>query len=142
MIMKTIDENILSDIVSDDDAELLFTVLANTNYAFKFHIFYDTPAAADFKYNLANNGATITLVRIRKKSINPGTSAYVITAAQTVFGTSTSIATASATPGEIEISGIVQVGASGGIISFQWSQNTSTASATTVRAGSFLEFSK
>lgn len=138
-VLKSSDEAITEDTDLSDDFVLQFGVKANKTYVFCAEVFYDTPAAADFKYDVNGPGSP-TLVRIETKSRAPGAT-EIVASGQTAFafGPNT-ITTASATPGWIGLSGFVQNGVNAGTVSIRWAQNSSSASATTVRAGSFLKY--
>jgi hypothetical protein len=59
---------------------------------------------------------------------------------KTAFSQSTSIAGAGTTGGFVEINGIIHNGVNGGVVRFQWAQDTLDASNTTVLSGSYLEW--
>lgn len=140
-IVKNADETTASDTTLSDDAQLKFSVLASTKYRFRFVIFYDTPTAADLKFTIAGPAAP-TLLQIQTKAIVPGATAYSAIAIQTAFAFGPTVLLESAgTNGFIEIEGILHNGANAGTVSFQWAQNTSNGSNTTVRAGSYVEYS-
>ena len=122
-----------------DDADLLFGVQASQRYTFRCRVFFDTTAAADFKYQLQGPGSP-TLLRYETKHIVPGATAYAGQAVQTAFAQSNAIAGAGTTGGFVEINGILHNGANGGLVSIQWAQNTIDASNTTVLAGSYIEW--
>lgn len=141
-VLKTADETTASDTTLSDDAILKFTVAANTKYHFRLVIFYDTPTAADFKYDV-NGPASPTLLQLHTRHVAPGATAYAGIAIQTAFAFGpTSITETSGTNGCILIDGILHNGANAGTVAFRWAQNTSNGSNTTVRAGSYLEWSQ
>lgn len=138
-IFKTADQTKNTDAVLADDAALLFPVLANTKYAFRMRVFFDTTAAADFKYAIAGPAAP-TLARIVHKAIDPtALTTLGTTSAVAAVGSTALAAGAGTTGGYIEIEGIWHNGANAGNVSFQWAQNTSNGSDTIVRAGSYVE---
>lgn len=138
MITKITDETTNTDVTLSNDAKLLFPVLANTKYWFKFRIHYDTPTAADFKFDI-NGPGTPTLVDYITKVFAPGSVSPVHTR-QTAFAVSIQVLETSGTRGYIEVDGILHNGANAGNVTFRWAQDTSNASNTTVRAGSRVEF--
>jgi hypothetical protein len=135
-VIKLADEAIVSDTTFSDDGEIEFPVLENTKYAFRIVAFYETPAAADFKWSLGGPAAP-TLVRYRARQVEFGVARTDVE--QTAFGISSAMATGAATAGMVDIQGIVHVGASAGSIRLRWAQNTSDVGQTIVRAGSFIE---
>ena len=136
---KGADETTSSDTTLSDDAELTFDVNAGATYKFRFIVFYDTPAAADFKYSVTCP-ASPALVSITTKSIAPGATTQAITRQSACGFGPTAITETSGTDGYIEIEGVVQNGANAGSIAFQWAQNSSSGTNTTVRKGSVVEY--
>jgi hypothetical protein len=120
---------------------LKFTTIANTKYVFRFHINANTSNAADFQLALNHTGTT---TGTRWSHLN-GTSAGVYAiigglSKTTANGTSIPITGNQTGDLPIIIWGYISVGATGGTLAFQWAQNTSNASSTTVYQGSFLEY--
>jgi hypothetical protein len=138
-VKKSSDETIQSDNTLNTDGALVFSTASNTKYHIRGRIYFDTSAAADFKYRFQNSGTT-TLLRGLTIHVVPGTSTLVPTV-ETGAPTTTQAVTGTGTNGGyIEFDFILHQGATAGGFSFQWCQNTSDASNTTVRAGSFLEY--
>jgi hypothetical protein len=118
---------------------LSFAVAANTKYAWRAHIHYNTPAAADIKVQWTGP-ASPTLVRIFLAGMAPDGVNWLGTTIATAFSSANSLLGAANTAGYIEFSGILQNGANAGTVHFQWAQNTTTASDTTVYAGSHIDY--
>lgn len=136
---KGADETTNTDTTLSDDSELSFDVSANATYKFRFTIFYDTPTAADFKYEITCP-ASPTLVSITTTAIAPGATSETITRESSCsFGPNT-ITETSGTDGYLVIDGVIQNGANAGSVDFQWAQNTSNGSDTTVYKGSLVEY--
>lgn len=141
-VSKANDEARASTTTLADDSTLAFPVQANKKYRFRAKIFYDTPGAADFKFDV-NGPASPTLVQIETKSVGPGTSALSNIGLKTAFAfTAVAVTDTSGTGGSAEFEGIVHNGANAGTVSLRWAQNTSNVGDTTVRAGSYLEYSE
>ena len=138
IVFKTADESLQNNTFQDDD-HLSFAVAANTKYAWRAHIHYDTPAAADIKVQWTGP-ASPTLVRIFLAGMAPDGVNWLGTTIASAFSTASSLLGAANTAGYIEFSGILQNGANAGTVHFQWAQNTTTASNTTVYAGSHLYY--
>lgn len=135
-INKTSDETTNTDTALSDDAALTFAVAANTKYGYRFHIVWNTPAAADFKFAFTcPSSPTLTRTNgMRTVASGTGTS-FIHTASgdvETVAGTSTD--------GWAQGEGILQNGANAGNVTIQWAQNSSNGSNTTVYAGSYIEY--
>lgn len=137
-VFKATDESTNTDTTYTDDAALKFAMLASTTYAIRGMIFYDTPAAADFKYQF-NGPASPTLVRVGSFCVGPGGSGFNGPFTNEAYATSNA-ATGGATFGWAEFAGMVRNGVNPGTFAVQWAQNTSNASNTTVLAGSFIEY--
>ena len=139
-VLKSADETITSDNTLDDDAILKFAMAANTKYTFRARIFFDTTAAADFKYRHAGP-ASPTLVRVHRREVIAGGTADTTSTVDVAYSAADiSLAGAGTTGGYIELDGTIHNGANAGDFTFQWAQNMSDASNTTVRAGSYVEW--
>lgn len=139
-VRKTADETISSDATLGDDAVLKFAMLANTKYSFRARIFFDTSAAADFKYRHSGPAAP-TLVRIHRREVIAGGTADTTSTVDAAYSAADiSLIGAGTTGGYIELDGVIHNGANAGDFVFQWSQDTSNASNTTVLAGSYIEW--
>ena len=136
--MKTADESRNLTITVANDTDIQFDLAANTKYRFQGNIFFDTVAAADFKWRIAGpTGAT--LIRIHRYNIAPGTTTHSDIAVDTAYSVADiAVTSGGADGGYVHFQGIIFNGGTAGTFAFQWAQNTSNASNTTVRAGSFL----
>lgn len=122
---------------ADDD--LSFAMDVATNYTFSMEVFYDTSAAADFKFDIDSTGATDpTSISLYIQYLAPAAIAYVA-AGHTVVNTTVSI-TAGAGEGHIMITGRVTNGADAGNLRLRWAQNTSDPGNTRVLRGSSLRY--
>jgi len=135
---KPTDQSKTADTTLANDTNLIFNpVTAGYKYAIRGRIFFDTGATPDFKFRIGGS-STITPIRVFTKHVVPGTTAFV-NAIETAFPTTTQAVTgAGTTGGYIEIDGEFTVTVTG-TIALQWAQNTSSATATKVLAGSYLE---
>lgn len=137
---KRLNETTNTDTTFNDDAELKFAVEANEKYWFRFVVFYDTPTAADFKWQLAGPSSP-TLILYDGFALPPGATSLTITR-DTAFGSAHSLTETSGTKGRLVVEGILHNGSNEGTVAFQWAQNTSNGSNTTVYAGSYVEWGK
>jgi hypothetical protein len=133
-VIKTADESTATDTTLSDDNTLLFTTAANTEYAIRFRIYFSANATPDLKWLVHHSGTT---TRIWYKHYTVGTA---VALANNVFTTETTTTRATNTDGSITIFCMLQVGASGGTLSFQWAQNTSDGNNTTIQEGSYMEY--
>lgn len=127
-VFKSSDETISSDNTLSNDSELSFSVEANKKYIVMYGINLTSGATPDFKHAFSVPSGTVGY-RFTAFSGTPTTSSDITTAsASSTTGTRSSFVlmatlTTSSTPGTVY---------------FQWAQNTSDASNTTVHGGSFL----
>lgn len=138
-VKKGTTETIASDSTLSNDADLKFTMAANTTYAFRMQVFFSTSAAADFKWRHSGPAAPTAVSITRRNIIAGGTSISQI-AEDTAYSAADVALLASAGLGIVWIEGIITNGANAGDFNFQWSQNTLDASNTSVLAGSYLEW--
>jgi hypothetical protein len=139
LLKKTADENKGSNTTLANDNTLFFTMLANTKYRIQLKIHFEAPATPGFKFALSFGTATTSLVRIERQLRAPAATAYTI-ASDTAATASTAVTGNAATNGYLEIDMIIQVSGTGGVFGFQWAQSVSSATVSTVRAGSILEY--
>lgn len=143
VVEKTTDETITSDSTLSDDATLKFSVSANTKYRFRFVVFFRSPDTPDFKFALSGPSSP-TLLSARMSYA----AAFGAVIHSRPFGQYSGLAASltgspSGTENEggfVIIEGVLHNGANSGTVAFQWAQNTSDASNTTVLAGSYLEW--
>lgn len=103
----------------------------------RYNVFYTTTATGDFKYQL-NIPTTPTYYHAIKES-NPPAATALVTAVEVAEGATTSLA-ASGTDGFVRVVAVVENGATGGDITFEFAQNTATSGqSAVVRNGSFVE---
>jgi hypothetical protein len=124
------------------DDELLFAMAANTRYDFEFDFWYDTVAAADFKFELDSTGATdpttvIYTVTYTPPSAVAGNPQSIVYSAlnQTV-----SITSASSGAGYVSVKGFAANDVDAGNLRLRWAQDTANASNTSVYRSSRLKF--
>lgn len=138
-VFKTADQTKNSDDTIAADSELVATLTANKRYSIRIKVFYTGATTPDFKHQLTFSGTT-TRVTIRRKSIAPNTTTQTDAVFEVFDAGATARACATGHDGCLEDDISLDVGASGGDLEFQWAQNTSDAAATTVYAGSYIEY--
>ena len=120
-----------------DDGVLQFATVANTQYIAKLRVWFITNATADFKYRLVHTGTT---TRVSRRPIRyPGGAAGTLPACVAAFDAADVPLAGTGNNGYIEEYLVLQVGASGGLVKFQWAQNTTNAGAAIVLEGSHFE---
>ena len=138
-VIKASSETVTGSTSLQADDELTFSMAANTRYEFGFSIYYDTTAAADFKFDLDSNGATDPAdMNIAIEYLAPAATAWVSTV-YTTLNNAISI-TAGAGSGQIRINGYALNGADAGSLRLRWAQNTSDPGNTIVRRSSSLRY--
>jgi hypothetical protein len=139
-VFKTSDETITNDATLNNDSQLFFTVAANTTYQFRLEVLFDSGSTPDFKYR-HSGPANPTLVRITQQDSPPGSTTLTYSVA-TAFSAADVVVNGGAVTngGYVKLTGIIQNGANAGTFRFQWAQNNSSGTATTVRAGSYVEY--
>lgn len=142
VIKKATTESVTSDTTLSDDAELKFTASANTDYFFRFTVFYyQNSAVPDFKFGIQGPSSP-TLIRFHSRSQMAGNASVTVTGTiRTAFGSSDSTGNATqAGPGMVWVEGVLHNGANSGTVAFQWAQNSSSLDAVGVYKGSMLEY--
>lgn len=138
-VTKTAAQTKTSDTTLAADSVLKFAMAANTKYAIEGVIFWDTGVTEDFKFDF-NGPASPSLVRIAHYGIPPTATVIVNIGVDTAYNVVTFMNGAGANGGAMWFSGIVHNGATAGDFEFRWAQNTSGATATTLLAGSHLQY--
>ena len=136
-VVKTEDESRTNNTLLDD-ATLVFTTLANTQYVIRLVVHMLTNATADSKYRMAHAGTT---TRVRRRIVRTATNDIPAEVASlAAFDAADVVLSTTGTLPFVEEHIVLQVGASGGVLSFKWAQNTTNAGAMTVLEGSYLEY--
>lgn len=140
LFVKSVDQSKTSDAALANDNTMFFSMEASKNYAIRGKIFFDTGATGDFKYGFVGPTSP-TLVRCsRQTCIAGGTPAELVI--DVALPGSTALTGTGTTGGYVAFEMIFKNGSNTGTFAFQWAQNTSDGTATTVLAGSYMEVSK
>lgn len=140
--VKTADESVTSSTAMQNDDALTLPVSANTNIAFE--LWFPVTSASttpDVKFNLSVP-AGATLLGAANGFVGGGSSLYSAAGGVSFSTVADGIRlTMSSADGMyfVLVNGSVRVGATAGSITFRWAQNTSNATATTVKAGAYLK---
>lgn len=142
-VRKTIDESIPSNTTLQDDDALLFAIAASEVWQFEFVVHAssasDTP---DIKFSVTFTGAAGATGTWGHQGIQSTatTTPSVVAVSRYVFDASSpsvgGVIAAADTPNRIV--GVVVNSTTAGNIILQWAQNSSNATATTVKTGSYL----
>ena len=130
--------------VLTDDAELVLNLEANKKYIVNLMALHNALATPDFKYAIAITGSPTA---IASGSIDRNVSTAAMTAGNTrgsFHTTPSAVNVVGADPatnrGFTEYNLAVVMGGSPGVLSFQWAQQTSSPTAITVFAGSYIKY--
>ncbi len=138
---KATDQSVINSAVLVDCNMLTASLAAQTKYRVWGEVWFDTTAAADFKYTFVGP-ASPTLVRGLIHSAIPGAAltlptpltAYPSASGVSLVGTGT-------TGGYLLYSFTIHNGANAGTFAFRFAQNTATAdTGAIVRAGSYMSY--
>jgi hypothetical protein len=139
-LSKAADQSKTSNTTLADDNTLFFTMAASTKYRIRGMIFVAAASGTPgFKYSLTGP-ASPTIVDILRVTGNTAAPAFSAPDVAYVVAASLSLASAPAPPGSLAFDAIVHNGTNAGTFSLQWAQVVSDANATTVRAGSYIEY--
>lgn len=134
--VKTSDEDVTSSTALQDDDELLVTVEANGVYHFEAVIIaYSASATPDLKFQFIEPDGTFDVV------VTSGLGGDLISYIDE--SSSASVVDITAATEKVKyFTGIVRAGGAGGTFKLQWAQNVSNATATTVKADSYMRLTK
>lgn len=150
-VSKTVDESVTSSITLQDDDELVLPLLANTDYWFECFILYGASVTSDLRllftipsgtvYDLVHNGIRSGHVTTDPLPVQAGID--TVSRAQFTQASSGGVpgginATGNTNVAVCPVEGRVIVGNTAGSIRLQWAQNTSSATATIVKASSIM----
>lgn len=128
---KTVDESVTSSTVLQADDELRWAVVANAVYELDLDVIHNNNGTPDTKIGWTVPAGTTMTWEI----VGDDTAGGVVVTAGLTQASTVAIGGIGA-DARLSIRGIVVVGATAGTAQMTWAQNTSSASASTVRAGS------
>jgi hypothetical protein len=142
-IVKTADQSKTTDTTIAADSDLTLAVSASKNYRIRFYVYVAVASATpDLKFRITGPTSP-TLVNM---SVNVFTNESAADSRQltNAFDSSdrTLVWASGAGTGVVEVEVILQNGANAGNVTIQWAQNSSSANATTVRGGSYIEYTQ
>lgn len=139
-VVKTADESLTSNATLQNDDDLVLPVVASATYIVEWSLVTDGALAADFKYSFTGPAsATMTWESVGILTTDTtATAARGATDNATIGTVQTHGTILAGTNSRIDGRGVLTVSTTAGSLQLQWAQNTSTASATRCRAGSWL----
>jgi hypothetical protein len=129
-IVATADQDVTNSDTLVQSSYLSFTTLPNTNYNVTLKVFFNASSATcGFKYRLNHAGTTTRVIRHRTYAVPNDMSAYYPSAPMSNAFDSVDQSIIGANEGDSFIfeNIILQVGASGGVLQFEFAQNTAEA---------------
>lgn len=134
---KTANQIVNNSVTLVNDTHLVVNVVANATYIVQGFINYNSPTAADFKWNWTYPASTTFSYYFP----GPGTAATAPETAPLMTSTSTATGARGGTGGSIgvPVAGLLITSGTAGQFRFQWAQNTATVGDSTVYAGSFIQ---
>ncbi len=142
-VKKTADESVTSSTTMQNDDHLSFSLAASTKYAGRIVLFVNAVSDVNNNFKCQITGpASPTLVRIAIRDERGNGVAAMVPTVLTAFSTSQAVGNSvnATTDCAVFIDFLVQNGANAGTFQLQWAQVTSSATATKVYAGSYLEW--
>lgn len=134
---KAVDEARQSNTTITADDELVLTLDANTRYHIRGCVMFNTPAAADIKFDF--NGPAFNDLSCSRWGIAGAGTAFAGVAVDKAWAQVQSL-TGTGSDGRYWFDILVDVAGASGDFQVRWAQDSSVASNTTVQRGSFLEW--
>ncbi|MEV5138421.1 hypothetical protein AB0K71_05685 [Streptomyces syringium] len=139
---KSADTSRSSTTTATDDPHLSVPVIANATYTIEGFIVYNTPNAADWKYQFALPAGSTQLWSPWGLSAEADTSAVGPIRTSTSTGSATQLGINSTANVSVRPIGLFRTGGSSGTCVVQWAQGNSSASATTVVTDSWIKLQR
>ncbi|MEV4437478.1 hypothetical protein AB0K09_00425 [Streptomyces sp. NPDC049577] len=139
---KTADTARSNTITATDDPHLSVPVVANAIYTVEGFIVYNTPNAADWKYQFALPSGSTQLWAPWGLSAEADTSAVGPIRTSTSTGGATQLGVNSTSNVSVRPVGLFRIGASSGNCVVQWAQGIANAGATTVVTDSWIKLQR
>lgn len=139
-VVKSSSTPVTANTVLAADPHLTTSLPPSSTFRFRFIVVYDADTAGDFQWGLTGpSGATAVVSAFGLPSSATGnTGSMKVSASSSITFTDTYGGAGVGTKVRTEIEGTVTTSTTAGAFALQWAQGTSSASATTVYAGSFL----
>lgn len=141
LVQKTSDEIRNNTATLAVDGALFFAMSASTTYVFRMVVYFTGDSTPDFKFGHDGPAGSV-LIDIHHRFTAPGGTSFTGVGVLNAYNPSTGVAITATTGGNsvLFLDGTIQNGATPGNFEFRWSQNTSNAGNSIVRAGSFIEY--
>lgn len=137
-VVKSVDETVTSSTTLQDDDELVATLEPNSIYELTTMFKITSNGIADFKFQFIEADGVYD-IRGAYWETDIGTVNFIITSEATTFSV---IPITNTNEHLVELKGIIETGASGGVFQLQWAQFASDAVDTKLLANSYIKFVK
>lgn len=134
--IKTAGESVANNTIQNDD-HLFLSLQASTTYAFQLVVQYGTTSTADFKFDFDFSGTNSAYREWAMYTTTSLGSAMATATPHTTLGADTAILHGSTGENALMVNGSIAV-VNAGTLRFRWAQNTTDATATTIRLGGVL----
>ena len=136
---KPLDTSAISSTALISDADLTVPLGANSLMILRGHINFSASAAGDIKWQ-HSGPASPASVQVNRRALAAGASAFSGIAVDTAYSSGDIAIDGGTGSGSIEFDATIRNGPTAGSFAFKWAQNTSDATATIVKAGSYIEY--
>lgn len=134
VVYKTADETINNDSTLSDDSDLQFSVDANSVYSIFYTMKITSGGAPDFKYAFTTpTGTTIMNGGVLVASTGQSYQELLSTTVTVISGS---------WPRSIGLLGVLETGGNAGTVVFQWAQNSTDPTNTTLHEGALIGWKK
>lgn len=138
LIRKTADESVTSNTTPQADDELLFAIGANEVRTARFVVFFTAATGGDLRFNISGPSGSSGRYGFHGLAVSAASDTSDLRATSDALGSDSAIGGAGATAVTLIIEALVATGATPGNVTFNWSQQSSSGTATVVLADSFL----
>lgn len=143
-IRKTADESVTSSTTLQNDDHFFLAISSNEVWTIEAHLFVTGGTTGDFQWAFnVPSGATgwNTGIRLDSNAITP-TADVALSAIEDLTDTGFRVSGTASPTVHVQVNAIVINSSNSGNIQFRWAQNFSSATPTTIEAGSFMIFSR
>jgi hypothetical protein len=136
-VIKPTDQVVNNSTALVDDTDLQLVTQDAQRYYIQLRVFFSSNSVPDFKYRLVHSGTTLGIRRLSLRGGPAFAPAYAVP--NNAFDTADVLLLGSGGP-NVVFEDIILPTVLGGIVKFQWAQNTADPSNTVVSQGSYLQY--
>lgn len=141
VVVKAATESVTSSVAFQNDDELFASVEANAQYKVRLYLLHDSATAGDIEIGWSGpSGATMDWgMTGAQNATTSSTTVPDMTLPTKLIGETNELGGGASTGTTAILEGTLTTSSTAGTLQFRWTQGTSSATATNVRAGSTLE---